>query len=120
MKRLLILLELLCAMTQATFAKKEGVFMEYNRKSIPEKNTSVNRIPMSQPIEVTYDTDIHKIEVKGSETMEAEVFLYDINGNLINSSSSLNTNFEITASGTYIIEIHGYEWDAEGVFEVDE
>ena len=56
MKRLLILLELLCAMTQATFAKKEGVFMEYHRKSIPEK----------------------------------------------------------------IIEIHGYEWDAEGVFEVDE
>lgn len=53
MKRLLILLELLCAMTQATFAKKEGVFMEYHRKSIPEK-IQILRLQLLAPTSSRY------------------------------------------------------------------
>ena len=119
MKKLIIMAALLLGMAHTVFAEQKGVFMEFHRKSNPDKNLSVNRAPMRLPIEVVYDSDTHKIEVTGGESMDAEVFLYNSNGALENSSSSLNSEFTALAPGTYIIRIQTDAWYAEGEIEVE-
>ena len=118
MKKLIIMAGLLLVMAHAAFAEQRGVLMEIHNKSIPEKNLSVNRAPMRLPIEVVYDSDTHKIEVTGDESIEAEVFLYNTNGTLEDYSSTLNTDFTILTPGTYTIQIHADEWYAEGEIEI--
>ena len=74
---------------------------------------------MRLPIEVVYDSDTHKIEVIGDESMDAEVFLYDANGSLENYSSLLNTEFTVLTPGIYNIQIQGDGWYAEGEIEIE-
>lgn len=59
MKKVIILAGLLLAMAHVAFAEQRGVFMEFHRKSNPEKNMEVNRAPMHLPIKVVYDSDAH-------------------------------------------------------------
>ena len=118
MRKKIILVGLLLVMAYSAFAEQRGVFMEIHRKSIPEKNLEVNRAPMRLPIEVMYDSDTHTITVTGNDSIEAEVFLYNANGNLEDYSSSLSTNFTVLTSGAYVILIQGDGWYAEGEIEV--
>ena len=106
-------------MAHTAFAGQHDVFIKFHRRCSPSTNTSVNRGPISLPIEVVYDSGTHKIEVTGDESLEAEVFLYDSTGSLENYSSSLNAVFTVLTSGTYIIEIQGNGWYAEGEIEVE-
>lgn len=119
MKKAIILAGLLLAMVHTTFAEQRDVFIQFHRKSNPSTNTSVNRAPTRLPIEVVYDSDTHKIEVTGDESMDAEVFLYNANGDLENYSSSLNSEFTVLTPGIYIIQIQGDGWYAEGEIEVE-
>ena len=84
MKKTIILLGLLLAMAYTASAEQRGIFMDFhgkiNPEINPEKNMEVNRTPMKLPIKVVYDSDLHKIEVIGNQSLEAEVFLYNING----------------------------------------
>ena len=118
MKKTIILLGLLLAMAYTASAEQRGIFMDFHGKINPEKNMEVNRTPMKLPIKVVYDSDLHKIEVIGNQSLETEVFLYNINGTLENYSPQLNTDFIILDSGTYIIRIQGDEWYAEGEVNV--
>lgn len=100
-------------------ASKSGVFMNFYKTGHTDQSTAVRRSPMQNPfIEVIYDSDTHKIEITGDESMQAEVFLYNSNGTLDNYSSSLNIEFTVLTSGTYIILIQGDGWYAEGEIEV--
>ena len=117
MKKVIILAGLLSVMTHAAFAEQRGVLMEIHNKSIPEKNMSVNRAPMRLPIEVVYDSDTHKIEVIGNESLIAEIFLYKADGTLVDHSSIINTTFTVQTSDTYIILIQGDKWYAKGEIE---
>lgn len=119
MKKLIILAALLLGMAHTAIAEQQGVFMQFHRRINPENTRDVNRAPMRLPIEVVYDSDTHKIEVIGDESMDAEVFLYSSNGTLENSSSSLNTEFTVLTPGIYIIQIQGDGWYAEGEIEVE-
>lgn len=119
MKKLIIMAALLLGMAHTAFSEQRGVLMEIHYRSVPGKNLSVNRAPMRLPIEVVYDSDTHKIEVTGGESMDAEVFLYNSNGALENSSSSLNCEFMVLTLGTYIIRIQADAWYAEGEIEVE-
>lgn len=110
---------LLLGMAHTAFAEQQGVFMQFYRRLNPENTRDVNRAPMRLPIEVVYDSDTHKIEVIGDESMEAEVFLYNANGDLENYSSSLNTEFTVLTPGIYIIQIQSDGWYAEGEIEVE-
>lgn len=105
MKKLIVLAGLILAMAHTAFAEQRGVLMEIHNKSNPEKNMEVNRSPMHLSIEVIYDSDTHKIEVAGNESLEVEVFLYNTNGTLEDYSSTLNTDFTVLTPGTYIIQI---------------
>lgn len=119
MKKLIIMAALLLGMAHTAFAEQRSVLMEIHYRSVPGKNMSVNRAPMRLPIEVVYDSDTHKIEVTGNESMDAEVFLYDANGSLENYSSSLNTEFTVLNPGIYNIQIQGNGWYAEGEIEIE-
>lgn len=118
MKKLIILAGLLLAMAHTAFAEQQGVFMKFHSKVNPQKNMEVNRAPMRVLIEVIYDSDTHKIEVIGNNSIEAEVFLYNANGNLEGYSPSLNTSFTVLTPNTYVILIEGDGWYAEGEIEV--
>ena len=119
MKKMIFIAELLLSMALTAFAEQQGVFMQFHRKINPENSRDVNRAPMRLPIDVVYDSDMHKIEVTGEESIEAEVFLYNTNGSLENYSSSLNTDFTVLNSGIYTIQIQGNGWYAEGEIEVE-
>lgn len=118
MKKTIILFGLLLVMSYTAFAEQRGIFMNLHGDINPKKDTEVNRTPMKQPIMVIYDSDVHKIEVIGIGSLEAEVFLYNIDGILESYSPILNTDFTVLASGTYIIRIQGDEWYAEGEVNV--
>lgn len=118
MKKAIILAGLLLATVDTVLAEQRGVFMEFHRKTNPEKNMEVNRTLIRLPIEVIYDSDTHIIEVIGEKSMKAEIYLYDINGTLKDYSSTLNSDFTVSTSGTYIIQIQGDKWHAEGKIEM--
>lgn len=118
LKRTIILVGLLLAIVPAAFAEQRGVFMEFHRKINPGKNMQVNRAPMRMPIEVVYDSDTHNIKVTGEKGIEAEVFLYNVNGTLESHSSTLNAEFSVLESDTYTILIQGEGWYAEGEIEM--
>lgn len=118
MKKVIILAGLLLAMAHTVFAEQRDIFLEFHRKSSTEKNSEVNRSLMRLPIEVVYDSDTHIIKVTGNESLEAEVFLYNANGTLENYSSTVNTDFTVLIPGTYIIQIQGDGWYAEGEIEI--
>lgn len=119
MKKVIILMVLLLTtMAHTAFAEQRGVFMEFHRKINPGKNMQVNRAPMRMPIEVVYDSDTHNIKVTGDTGIEAEVFLYNVNRTLESHSSTLNTEFSVLESGTYVILIQGECWYAEGEIEM--
>lgn len=117
-KKVIILVSLLLAVSQMAFAGHRDIFLQFHRKNISGKNTAVNRAPMRLPIEVVYDSDTHEIEVTEDEAIEADVFLYNANGTLEGYSSTLNTDFYVFTSGTYTIQIQGDGWYAEGEIEV--
>lgn len=119
MKKTIILLGLLLVMAYTAFAEQRGIFMNLHGKINPGKDMEVNRTPMELPIKVIYDSDVHKIEIIGNESLEAEVFLYNINGNLESYSPILNTDFTVLNPGTYSIQIQGDGWYAEGEVEIE-
>ena len=119
MKKVIILVVLLLTtMAHTAFAEQRGVFMEFHRKINPGKYMHVTRAPMRMPIEVVYDSDTHNIKVTGEKGIEAEVFLYNANGVLESHSSTLNAEFSVLESGTYVILIQGECWYAEGEIEM--
>ena len=119
MKKVIILVVLLLTtMAHTAFAEQRGVFMEFHRKINPGKNMQVNRAPMRMPIEVVYDSDTHNIKVSSQKGIEAEVFLYNANGVLESHSSTLNAEFSVLESGTYVILIQGEGWYAEGEIQM--
>lgn len=109
---------LLLCMVHIAFAEQHGVYLEFHRKSMPEKNMEVNRAPMRLPIEVIYDSDTCQIEVVGTESLEAEVFLYRANGILEGYSSTLNCEFPVSDPDSYNLKIQGDGWFAEGEIQV--
>lgn len=83
MKRTIIFTWLMIVAAFTVSAAGNGVFMEYHRKSNPSRNTQVHRAPMHIPIEVTYDSNTNTIKIVGEESIEAEVYIYDIAGNIL-------------------------------------
>lgn len=85
-------------------------------KDIPKE---VNRAPMRLPVYVSYDTETGIIDVRGSESLDGEVYLCDADGVVKDYSPTINTSFEVASNGFYIIYIEGDGWYAEGIIEMD-
>lgn len=117
MKKVIIMCFLLLSMSVSTYAEAKDVFLDLHQKGNNQRDHGVHRSPMHLSFEVFYDSETHIVEVCGDEATEAEVFLYNASGDLVNYSSSLNTELTIPTSGIYTIQIESEGWYALGVIE---
>lgn len=86
--------------------------MKYKPKK--EVSGTIHRAPMYPSIDVLYETETRTLEISGDETLEAEIYLYDIKGNIEDYSPELKACFHIGESGTHSIVIDSEDWTAEG------
>ena len=114
MRKTIIFIGLLSMMLLPSFAEQREISIEIHHQTSSKNNKDVNRSLMWLPIEIVYDTETHIISVTGEGAIEGEVFLYNADGSLEDHSSTLNTEFMISTSGTYTILIQGDGWYAEG------
>ena len=77
----------------------------------------IHRSPMRIPVEAWYEADTETISIiyYGDATGEANLYL---NGQLIESSSNINTTFTVSEAGFYTIEIMTESWTATGNIEI--
>lgn len=120
MKRLTLILMLVLSMVTIVSAEQKSVPLEYKKTCNDNKHTKVHRAPERIPvINVYYDNDTHLITVESEETADAEVFLYDDLGNVIDYSPTLNVVLYIDSavSGIPYIFILGNTWTATGYIQ---
>lgn len=115
MKKMIILTSLMLVMAFSVEAEKKSVPMEYHNEVNSGEKKDVERAPLRLPrIDVAYDTDMHIINIEGEEWIDADVYLYDVSGMLVDYSASLNVMFSITSPGIYIVSIQSENWYAVG------
>lgn len=84
----------------------------WNHESIMN---SRERTPARLPIiDIVYNPAIHSIEIISSMDCDATIFIYDINGNLIDSADSLDAllSVEGSDSSVFLIRIESNNWYA--------
>lgn len=122
MKRLTLILGLLLSMSSLGFATEKQVVLEYKKTQHDNSQSpiKVHRAPERFPdISAAYNSDTCLVEVGCSDSIEAEVFLYDMTGDLIDYSSTVNTTlsaFEVN-SNFFTIYIEGENWSATAIIE---
>lgn len=116
MKKYLLLIGALISIALQVSAAKEDVYMTTYQKSHVDKNVTVRRSPMQLPIEVVFDSETRQIEISCNDDLDAQVYLCDENGNILDYSTCLNTvlNVPDNYSGVLIIRIEGEDWIATG------
>ena len=77
----------------------------------------IHRAPMRISVEAYYDSVAGTISINYDGEAEGEVNLFR-NGELIDSSSEINTVFLILGSGFYTVEINTDYWTATGSIEI--
>lgn len=80
-------------------------------------NPTILRAPMRICVEAWYDEAGRMLSIIYYGEAEGEVNLY-CDGELIDSSSTINTTFMISGSGFYTLEIFTDAWTATGNFEI--
>ena len=116
MKKFFLFIGVIIYIAPQADASKNDVYMTIYRKGHVEKNTTVHRSPMLPPIDVTYDSEAHQIEVVGDNELEVQIFLYDENGNILDNSNCINTflNVPTNYDGIILISIESDDWIASG------
>ena len=71
---------------------------------------------MQLPIEVFYDDETRQVEISCDDDLDAQVYLCDENGNILDYSTCLITvlNVPDNYSGVLIIRIESEDWIATG------
>ena len=80
-------------------------------------NPTIHRTPMRICVEAWYDATSSTLSIIYDGEAEGEVCLYR-DGELIDSSSVINTTFLIPESGFYSVEINTKTWTATGSIEI--
>lgn len=96
-------------------AKKNNVPMDSSPKRHGDNNIR-HRSPLLIPIEVNYDDETHLVEISGDEELDAQVYLCDEHGNVLDYSPALNSELEIPDfhSGMVIIRVESEDWISTG------
>lgn len=118
MKNLLLSFLLVLISVFSSLAETERVPVRFGKDS-GSTDKQWHRVPVNVDVEVEYDTDTQTISVIGDESIEAEVFLYDENGMLVDYSPEVNVVFTVTMPGDYTISIVGEDWSGEGIITVE-
>lgn len=118
MKKIIILVAMLLLGVHSINAARRAVYLSFSNNGLSGKKGNANRAPMHLPVNVVYDSDAKVIEVKGSESLGAEIYIYDEAGIVEDYSVNLNTAFYVLKPGTHIVLIKGDGWEAEGMIEL--
>ena len=119
MKKVFLSIVLIFSMALTVKAEREGVFMRYYKYSDTETNNEVNRSLICIPVYVFYNSETGYVDIiSEDESLNGEVYLYNLIGDIEEYSSSINTSFRILLNGRHIIRIEGDGWYAEGEIEV--
>lgn len=118
MKKLIILTAMFLLGIYSMSASRQAIYLSCHNKRVSGEKKHSNRAPMHLPIHVVYDSDANVIEVKGSESLGAEIYIYDGAGIVEDYSAYLNATFYILKPGTHVILIKGDGWEAEGMIEL--
>lgn len=115
MKKLIWIIAVIFTTTLTSFADDEKVLININKNEKHTDNPKWDRAPMRIPVEVYYNSENKVIRVEGSETVEAEVFLYNKYEELTDYSSTINAEFQLTLPGEYTILIQNENWYGEAI-----
>ena len=118
MKKFIILAAMLLLGVHSINAARRAVYLSFSNNGMSGKKWKTNRAPMHLPIHVVYDSDANVIEVKGSESLGAEIYIYDEAGIVEDYSANLNTTFYVLKPGTHVVLVKGDGWEAEGMIEL--
>ena len=120
MKKLFLIITVIFTTMSSSFAKDEKVPVVINKEEQTSNNNNTwNRAPMRIPVDVYYNTENRVIKVEGSETIDAEVYLYNKYEELVDYSSTINAEFQLTMLGEYTVHIQSEYWYAEAVVNAD-
>lgn len=118
MKKFIILTAMFLLGVYSMSASRQAIYLSCHNNKVSGEKEHSNRAPMHLPIHVVYDSDTKVIEVKGSESLGAEIYIYDEAGIVEDYSAYLNATFYILKPGTHVILIKGDGWEAEGMIEL--
>lgn len=121
MKRLTLILGLILSMCSVAFATKKQVALETYRKTQDKDFGKVHRAPERIPdISVIYDSEMRIVEVECDEPIEADVFLYDSNNNIIDYSPTVNSTLSANEATAFplTIYIESEQWTAIAEIEL--
>lgn len=78
------------------------------------QGAEVDRVPSILPITINFDEESSTLEIECvDETIVGEVYIYKLNGDLINYSPTINSSFHMTEAGAYIVSVQGDGWISE-------
>lgn len=120
MKRLTLIMGLILSMAFVVSAAQKQVKLEYQKKRHDNAHTGVIRAPERIPdISVIYDSEMCTVEVECDEPVEAEAFLYDANGNMLDYSPSVNAILSTNEATSFplTVYIEGASWSASAEIE---
>lgn len=119
MKNSILSLILLVVSLFSALAEAERVPVNFGKNGNSNSNKEWSRAPVHINVIVEYDDDTHTIIVLGEDGIDAEVYLYDSNGIIMDYSPVVNTIFYITMSGDYTISFVSENWSGEGSVSVE-
>ena len=121
MKKLFLIITVIFTTMSSSFAEDEKVPVVINKEEQTSNNNknTWNRAPMRIPVDVYYNTENRVIKGEGSETIDAEVYIYNKYEELVDYSSTINAEFQLTMPGEYTILIQSESWYAEAVVNAD-
>lgn len=115
MKKLFLIIAMVFITTISSFAEDEKVPVVLNNEKQTSSKNTWERAPMRIPVDVYYNTENRVIKVEGSETIEAEIYIYNKYEELVDYSSTINAEFQLTMPGEYTILIQSEYWYAEAI-----
>lgn len=113
MKQILVLILAMFSIAVRADSPPDPIPLETNPFEEPG-DVEIFRSPAQNLVEAFYDSDSHSVIITGDPTIEAEVFLYDEDGNLEDFSHSLNSTLRVTSNGFHTILIITDYWFALG------
>lgn len=116
MNKLIIIFGIFISLFSMTARAEETVFQaEAHRNEQSPNNTGIQRIPAHLPvIYIISNSETRSIEISCDEDHDVVVWLYDAQGNVVDSSDILNTILYAPDTGNQVfhISIESYNWYA--------
>ncbi len=116
MKKLMLIMGIMISLfTEPVYADRTANKLEVHPWSCGSASKLGTRSPMRLPfIEVIYDSFTKSIEFVSDVDCEATVLIYDMNGNLLEASDSMDDIIYVpsTTSSVFYIRIESVNWYA--------